>query len=376
MLIDFFQDFSFNFTIFQGREIFMSWLFKPKRLVTLDVGSHTLKLGDFSFKKAKPFLQNFAVLPVPDNCIEQGDLVDLEPFENILPDFISQNVEGSVPELYVSMSGRSVVVKKIEILRSEEELMDDLVQEEVSQSLPFNLDEINYDYTQMMAPKPPNDNKMNILLVAAKNDIVDKINQLIKKAGYRCKFIDMGAFALSECVKFTDSDFVEKNKNILILDIGKSGTVFIVLHRGQLIFSRYMMIGSDFYTVSLMKEMGIEYQEAESLKVSWCSGDETPPEVKRVIEESDRYFCDEVFIGCEYFKNQFPEEEILQVCVTGGGGKMTNLIEAVSKKFNAPARLLDPFKVLDSSDFLKDSLSHIKCFASSSIGMCLRGMSR
>ena len=376
VLIDFFQDFSSNFTIFQGREISMKWLFKPKRMVTLDIGSHTLKLGDFSFNKAKPFLQHFAVLPVPDNCVEQGDLVNLEPLRDILPDFISQNIEDSVSELYVSMSGRSVIVKKIEILRSEKELMDDLVQEEVSQSLPFNLDEINYDYTQIVTPKPSSESKMNILLVAAKNDIVDKVNQLIQSAGYRCKFIDMGAFALSECMKFIDPDCTKKNENVLVLDIGRSGTVFIVLHQGRLIFSRYMMIGSDFYTVSLMKEMGIEYQEAESLKISWCSGGETPAEVNRIMVESDSYFCDEVFIGCEYFKNQFPEEELLKVYVTGGGGKMHNLIEALGGKFNIPTRLLDPFEALESSDSLKESLNHIRCFSSTSVGICLRGLNQ
>ena len=354
----------------------MKWVFQPKRMVTLDMGSHTVKLADFLIKKGKPFLQNFATLLVPDNSIEQGDLINSEPFKDILPDFISQNVEGSVPELHVSMSGRSVIVKKIEVLRSEKELMDDLVQEEVNQSLPFNLDEINYDYIQMASPRASSESKMNILLVAAKNDVVDRINQLVESVGYRCKLIDMGAFALSESVKFTDSSSVENNKNTLILDIGKSGTAFVVLHNGNVIFSRYMLIGSDFYTVSLMKEMGVEYQEAESLKISWCSNDETPPEVRRVMEESDRHFCDEIFIGCEYFKNQFPEEELSQVYVTGGGSKIANLVKAIESKFNISTRLLDPFEVLKSNNFLEESLSHIKCFSPTSLGMCLRGMSK
>ncbi len=354
----------------------MKWIFQPKRMVTLDMGSHTIKLADFLVKKGTPFLQNFATLPVPDNCIEQGDLINPEPLTDILPDFISQNIEGPAPELYVSISGRSVIVKKIEILRTEKALMDDLVQEEVSQNLPFNLDEINYDYVQMKAPPPSSEGKMSILLVVAKNDVVDKVNQLIESVGYKCKLIDMGSFALTESVDFIDSDSVKESDNILILDIGKSGTVFTVLHKGKLIFSRYMMIGSDFYTVNLIKEMGIEYDEAESLKISWCSKDEAPPEVSRVMEESDRHFCDEIFVGGEYFKNQFPEEKISQVYVTGGGGNITNLVKAIENKFSMPTRLLDPFEVLKTSNFLEDSLQHIKSFTASSLGVCLRGMGK
>ena len=354
----------------------MKWMFQPKRMVTLDIGSHTIKLADFLVKKGTPFLQNFATLPVPDNCIEQGDLINSESLKNILPDFISQYIEGPTSELYVSVSGRSVIVKKIEILRTEKELMDDLVQEEVSQNLPFNLDEINYDYVHMKAPPASNESKMNILLVVAKNDVIDKINQLIESTGYKCKLIDMGSFALTEAVKFIEPKAVKENDNILILDIGKSGTVFIVMHKGNLIFSRYMMIGSDFYTVNLIKEMGVEYEEAESLKISWCAKDETPPEVSRVMEESSRYFCDEIFVGSEYFKNQFPEEEISQVYVTGGGGNIASLVEAVENKFDIPTRLLDPFEVLKTSDLIEESVDHIKNFSATSLGMCLRGMNK
>ena len=347
-------------------------------MVTLDVGSHTIKLAEFSVKKKVPFLENFAFLPVPENCIEQGDLVDPEPFTEVLPEFISQNTTAPVSDLYVSMSGRSVIVKKIEVLKSDKELMDDLVQEEVSQNLPFNLDEINYDYIKMSAPAPTSESKINILLVAAKNDVVYKINRLIEGMGYHCLSIDMGAFSLSECVKFMDSqkkgDKRDKGDNVLILDIGKSGTMFNVLHKGELIFSRYMTVGSDFYTISLQQEMGVEYQEAESLKVSYCAGGEAPPEMNRVMAEGDRYFCDEIFVGCEYFKNQFPNEELSHGYVTGGGSKMQGLLSSFEGKFNIPIHLLDPFTSLKAGDFLQDSFSHIRHFAPIALGSCLRGI--
>ncbi len=351
----------------------MKW-FKPKQVVTLDVGSHTMKLAEFSLKKGVPFLENFAFFPVPDNCVEQGDLINFEPFAEVLPDFISQSTTKPVSDIYVSMSGRSVIVKKIEILRSEKELMNDLVQEEVSQNLPFDLNEVNYDYVQMKTPVSVNESKMNILLIAAKKEVVNEINKLIENIGYRCMSIDIGPFSVSECVKFMKPK--DKGGNVLILDIGKSGTMFSVLNKGNLIFSRYMTVGSNFYTTSLMREMGVEYQEAESLKISWSSEGEAPPEMSRIMMEGDRYFCDEIFIGCEYFKNQFPNEEFSQVYVTGGGSKMANLVSAIAVKFEIPAKILDPFKALETSEFLQDSLSHIRHFAPTTIGACLRGVAK
>ena len=352
-------------------------LFKQKNIITLDIGSHTIKLAEFSITDKIPTLENFAFLLVPDGGIEQGDLMNADLFTDILPEFISQNVTSSDFNLYISISGRSIIVRKLEILRSEKILMDDLVQEEISQNLPFDLDEINYDYIPMEWILPPsNENKVNILLIAAKNDIVFKIDEMIDNMGYKCKTIDMGGFALSACMRFIVADVEEKTGDILVLDIGKSGTMFIVLKDCNLIFSRYIVIGSDFYTVSLMKEMGIEYQEAESLKISWCSGGEVPPEVSGIMAESDRCFCDEIFVGGEYFKNQFPDKKLSQAYVTGGGSKMATLVKAIAEKFNISTKLMDPFETLSSNEISQDSLMHIRHFASSTIGTCLRGLGK
>ena len=353
----------------------MKWLFKPKQMFVMDVGSHTIKLASFSLDKNKtPILENFTFLPVPEGCIEQGDLINPGPLKDILPEFISHNLKENVSKLYVSIGGRSVIVKKIEVFRTEKELVNDMVREELSQVLPFSIDEINYDYEPMVTPVSTHESKINMLVVVSKLDFVNKVNTLIEHVGYKCASIDMGAFALSESVKLMDSDIVQEGKNILILDIGKSGTVFTVLNQGNLIFSRYMPIGGNFYTTNIVKEMGVGHEEAESLKVSWCSGSEVPSEMNDIIKESDRYFCDEVFVGSEYFKNQFPNEDISQAYITGGGSKMKGLIPSIESKFNIPTNIIDPFGNLKTSELLEDSLSHIKHFAPLSIGLCLRGI--
>ncbi len=342
----------------------------------MDVGSHTAKLADFSIKKKSiPVLENFATLSIPDNCMEQGDLINAEPLKDILPEFISQHTKGVISDIYVSMSGRSIIVKKMEILQSEEKLMDTFVHEEIKQNFPFDINEINYNYMPISNYMTTNKNKVNILLIAVKEESVEKINQMIENMGYKCKVIDMCAFALSNCIKFIEPEISKKDENTLILDIGKSGTMFTVLRRGDLIFSRYILVGSDFYTVYLMKEMGIEYQEAESLKISWCAGDEAPPEVSHLIETSVHYFCDEIFVGCEYFKNQFPEEEFSRIYVTGGGGKIANLITTIEKKFNLPVHLLNPFDGIQINESLETAVNDIKYFTPACVGTCLRGLS-
>ena len=348
-------------------------LFKPKKIVTLDVGSHTLKMAEFSFKKRDLFLQNFATLPVTDNCIEQGDLINVEPLTNSLSEFLEQNLNPPVPDIRVSMSGRSIIIKKIEILKSEKSLVNDLIKEEAKQTIPFDLSEINYDYTPLEKIEPTDDRKASFLLVGAKNNIVSNINDMIENAGYKCAGIDTGVFAISSCLKFIEPDINKVDEHTIIFDIGKSGTTVIVLKQGELIFSRYMTVGSDLYTTNLSKEMNMDLTSAEALKLSYVNGQETPPEAKKILQESDYHFCDELYLVNEYFKNQYPDQTFSRGFVTGGGGKMTNMTKNLSTKFNIPIQLLDPFEKLELNQDLENSQEHIKHFSAISIGLGLRG---
>ena len=342
-------------------------------MVILDIGSHTLKLAEFSFKKKKLFLENFSFLPVVDNAIEQGDLMNVESLKEALPDFIAQNIEGTVSAIYVVMSGRSIIVKKLEVLRSEKDLLDDLMREEVRQNLPFNIDDINYDYSPLDILPPEDENKMNILLFIAKKQVVAKVNELIESAGFKCVSVDMGALALARALQFIEADIEQKAENILVLDIGKGGTGLMVLNKGQLIFSRYITIGSEFYTQSIMREMNMDHPSAEALKFSWCSKTETPPELNKIMAESSLYFCNEVSVGHEYFQNQFPNASLSRSYITGGGSKLPDLAPALSKHFGIPFQLIKPFSALPANDILADSEEHIQYWTPMALGACLNG---
>jgi len=349
-------------------------LFKPKKAIVLDMGSHTIKLAEFSMRKKKPVLENCAFFNVPDNAIEQGDLVNSLPLEGVISEFIKQYSK-NVSSLYISVSGRSIIVKKIDILYGgdDQKLINDLIVEEAKQILPFKLEDVNYDYVPLNIKDASNNEKQSVLLIAAKKDVINDFNQLIENEGMKCKSVDMGAFSLVDSLDTILPDISQEKEATLILDIGKSGTLFIVLYQGEMIFSRYLMMGSDSYTMGLVKNMGIEYQEAESLKISWCSNGETPAEVDSLISENHLEFVEEIFIGYDYFKNQYPNIDISKIYLTGGGSKIKNLNQIISDKFGCSVNLLDPFNELETSDFLENSLDHIKSFVPTLLGTYLRG---
>ena len=352
---------------------FLSRFMKPKKLTALDVGSHAIKLAEFTVKKNKPVLEHFAFLPMPEKCLSIDGLINPNELKEAFAQFIKQNTTGPV-QLCVSFSGRAVMTKKIEIPRVEKDMMDELVGMEAKQILPFDMEDINYNYELIENLPAKQEDRINVLLVAAKKHIVHNTEQLITSAGYACERMDTNGLAVATCVEKVCAESTQKNKNVLVLDIGKVNTHFLVLHGGQLIFEYYVAVGSTAYNNLLMKEMDIDFKEAEVLKLSVSEGKEAPEEVSDIMRANNIYLCDEVFVGNEYFKNQFVDMELSECYITGGGCQSPGLAGLLEEKFSMPVHILDPLSVVECSEAMEASRPAVKNFSAVLVGLCLRSM--
>lgn len=346
--------------------------FRSKKVVTLDIGCHTIKLAEFLVKNKKVTLENFAFLPVPAECVTQEGLTEtetlIEPFSN----FVKQSVQEPF-SLYAAIGGRAVIIKKIEIPRVETEIMNELVEVEVRQNLPFNVEDINYHYDVLSALQHRQEDRVNILLVAARKNVVENYDRLVKSSGYECDRVDVGGFAIAACLCHAHPEITQKDKNVLVLDIGKMGTVFMVLHSGHLIFEHYVSVGGDTYNDHLMRQMDVSVNEAESLKVSSGTNKEVPEEVQKILKESNSQLCDEICVASEYFSNHFTDLELSTCYITGGGSCLPDLKQVLAEKLNMPVQILNPLKAVECSIQMEDNLQHIKNFAAVPIGLCFRG---
>ena len=344
---------------------------KPKRVVTLDIGSHSIKLAEFLLQKKKVVLENFAFLPMPEECVVHEELTGMEVLHESFSRFVKQNTEEPF-SLYAAIGGRTVIIKKVEIPRVEAEIINDLVAMEVNQNLPFNIEDINYHYEILSQLPPKQEDRMNILLVVAKKNIVVECDRLIKAAGYTCKSVDVEEFALASCVQRAYPGIMQSKKNVLVLNIGKRGTVFMVLASGTLIFKYYIAVGGDTYNDHLIRNMDISHEEAEELKISCSTSKEAPEEVKKILKDGNLHLAEEIMVGSEYFNNHFADMELSLCYITGGGSHLPDLKPILEKQLKIPVERLNPLPALECNPQMEAQLEHIQSFAAVSVGLCFR----
>ena len=169
---------------------------RNKSLVGLDIGSSAVKAVELKSAGKGYRVAAFRVEPVPADSIVDGAIID----SGAVADAVRRVFSGKQfksKEVAASLSGNSVIVKKITLpLMSEQELSESIYWE-AEQYIPFDIQDVNLDYEIIDPGTGPNtQGTMEVLLVAAKKDKIADYTSVITQAGRTPVVVDVDAFAL------------------------------------------------------------------------------------------------------------------------------------------------------------------------------------
>ena len=119
---------------------------RAKGVVGLDIGSSALKLVELKPRKGGEFsLVRLGVEPLSPEAIVDGSIMD----SSLVVDAIHQlNSETKVknPNFATSLSGHSVIIKKIQLPAMPPEELAESIQWEAEQYIPFDINDVRLDY--------------------------------------------------------------------------------------------------------------------------------------------------------------------------------------------------------------------------------------
>ena len=119
---------------------------KSKGTVGLDIGSSTVKLVELKEKKGGLFqLMRIGVEPLSPEAIVDGSIMD----SSLVVEAIQKLTEQTgvkANNFATSVSGHSVIVKKIELPMMDAEELGESIQYEAEQHIPFDINDVRLDY--------------------------------------------------------------------------------------------------------------------------------------------------------------------------------------------------------------------------------------
>ena len=351
-----------DFEIFSG----------SKKLVGLDIGSSSLKLAEVLSTSHGYVLNKFLQIPLPKGIIVEGILANPRDLSLKIKElFKSSGCRGK--GVVTSLSGNSVIVKKVTFAQMDETELRDLIRDEAGKYLPFdNMDDVNYDF-QILGDNDFNPNQMDVIIVAVKKDIVNSYLDAILAAGLNVTIMDVDSFAL-ETMYEANYDF-ENNEIVVIINIGASITNINVIKSGMSIFTRDFTLGGNSINEGLQDKYRITFEEAEKIKVEGLPGnDQDNMELRNSILDFAEPICSEIERSIDYFRSTFGGEYIKHVFLSGGSARIHGLAANLSQRLNVETEIINPFLKIGYNRRNVDAktLDSIKTIAAVALGLGLR----
>ncbi|XGC81562.1 type IV pilus assembly protein PilM [Bdellovibrio bacteriovorus] len=343
--------------------------FKSKKVIGLDIGTSSIKLAEMDFNGKGAQLLSFGFAPTPPNSVTGGEIVDIASVGIAIQSLINE-VKTKRKNIATAMWGTAVIVKKITIPRMDRKLIKDQIRFEAEQYIPFDINNISLAHHILAASSSPD--TMDILLIAAQNELVTQYTQVIEVSGLTCGVLDVSGFALANAFELNYGKI--PGEVIGILNFGASITNFVVVQNGEVIFCRDIPVGGANYTNEIHKAMGVTVGEAEALKLSAVSRREVPDEVHSIISATNEAVTEEIRSSLDFLSATTNGLVLNRCFYTGGSSATSGLIETVSRVTGILMEPFNPFLRVKANPkkFSPEYLDQISSFAGVVTGLALR----
>ncbi|MEK6534041.1 MAG: type IV pilus assembly protein PilM [Thermodesulfobacteriota bacterium] len=343
-----------------------------KQLAGLDIGSSCIKLAEIQDNPKGPILTRFSRIPLAKGVIVDGAVVEPEALTATIKELYQQS-GCKIRKIVTSISGHSVIVKKATFAQMDEEELRALIHDEAGKYLPFDdMAAVDYDF-QIIGENPYNPSQMEVLIVAAKKEIVEGYTEAIHAAGLIPVIMDVDSFALE--TMYEENYEFEENDVAVLINIGASITNLNAVKGGVSIFTRDFTLGGNSITEALAANLGVSFEEAEKAKIEGTGDDEQARAAYRegLIAYADP-ICSEIERSVDYFRSTFGAENISKVLLSGGGCMIPGMAADLGRRLGIETEMVNPFRKIpfDKKVLAPGAAERIGPIAAVGVGLALR----
>jgi type IV pilus assembly protein PilM len=345
------------------------FLFKKKKeVVGIDIGTSSVKVVQLKDNKGSFQLLNAGIYPLPPEAIVDNTLMDSSAIAMVIRNIIA-SLGIKVKDVVCSISGNSVIIRKIVLPAMPQEELEDQISWEAEQYIPFDINDVNMDF-QILSPDSNDPSKMNVLLVASKKDIINDYVAVFSEAGMQLSVVDVDSFTVQNAFE-TNHDYSSEDI-IALVNIGASVMNINVIKDGVTLFTRDVQMGGNLYTEEIQKQMGLSSEDAETGKLLAHESANEP--LRKVILKVNETITQEIRRSLDFYNSTASDDRISSVFISGGCSKVYNLIDTIAEKIGLPVEKLNPFAKLkyNEKDFDPEYLEEIAPFMAVPVGLAIR----
>jgi type IV pilus assembly protein PilM len=273
----------------------------------------------------------------------------------------------------VGVSGNSVIIKRISLPVMSQEELEESITWEAEQYIPFDVNDVNID-AHILKGHADEAGQMEVLLVAARKEIINEYQSLVLEAGLRPAVIDVVAFALENQYLL---NYDVTDEPTALVNVGASTVNINVLRAGVSAFTRDVGMGGRSYTEEIQRAMNVSFEEAEAFKVGGHDSDRSavvPEDVERVLSSVSENIASEIHRSLDFYVSTSGGAPLGRIALSGGASVTPGLRGALARLAGCQVEIVDPFKRIqvDERAFNPRFLQDVAPAAAVAVGLGLR----
>jgi type IV pilus assembly protein PilM len=306
-------------------------------VVGLDIGSHAIKVCQLKGGVKGYTIVTLGSTVLPEGAVEDGTINDAETVGKAISELL-KNLKIKNKKVGFSISGYSVIVKKVNLAAMEEAQLEEHIMAEAEQYIPFDIEDVYLDFQDLKTSSKGND-RTDVMLVAAKKEIVDDYLDMLQGLGLQPVIVDVDGFALENSYEHN----YQKNENVALVDIGASKMSINILCQGVSLVARDVMVGSRQLTEQIQNTFDLDFDEAEGIKLGTVPAGEGQEEVEEIFQATCTQWVLEVKKAIDLYHSNHPDQPLSRLILSGGGAKVAGLAEYLAKETELPVEMFNPF---------------------------------
>ncbi len=336
--------------------------FFSKSIVGLDIGTSSVKAVQLKLSGSQWQVVSMGMAEIPKDSLENKNQ---DAQRSVLIETIKRVLKESgvkTKKVVTSLSGDSVIIRYVKLPFMTADELRGAISREAEQYIPLNIDQVVLDFQILGETQEDGQRKLDVLLVAAKVDVVDQHLLLLKSAGLTPMVIDIDAFALQNAYEINRLE--PSDETVALINIGASLTSINILEGNNTRFTRDVPVAGNDFTKEIQKEFNLKFSEAEELKKSHgaISMEEDDFSLSTVSHKDDRVLrmsdvmtpvlnklLGEIRRSFDYYETQARKKTVERVILLGGSARLKNVNRFLANKLGIPVEQFAAFRNVESA---------------------------
>jgi len=349
--------------------------FGSSGLIGLDLSATAVKIVELGKARRGYELKAIGHVALPRDAIVEDSIVDSMAVSQALLDAI-EAAQPSTRDVAIALSGNSVIIKTVQMPAMTEFELENQIEYEADQHIPFDMEEVYLDFQILGASEE--EGQMDVVLVACKREVVEDLRLVLAEAGLNLKLVDCAVFAIENAAEITGEHGVPENLSELapedaevhaLVNIGATKTNVNISVNGQTAFVRDQFFGGNNLTEEIQKAHGVGHDEAERMKIERF--EEVSPDA---IEAFYAGLVAELSRALDYYAANHPDQPVKKMLLMGGGALIPGIADELSGRMGIDTIVLNPLDAIEIPEkkFDREHLARVGPMYAVGVGLALR----